>query len=1403
MSEGRAYFLGIDVGSVSVNTVAMDARGAILEDHYTRTHGQPLAAALHLLENIFSRMSASLLAGISITGGGGKLLAELLDARFENEIIAQSKSIEHFYPRVKTVVEMGGEDSKLIFLERDESSGTVKISDFIMNAVCAAGTGSFLDQQAHRLGLTVEEFGRLALQSKNPPRIAGRCSVFAKTDMIHLQQSATPDYDIVAGLCSAVARNFKSTLGRGKSFTPPVSFQGGVAANLGMRRAFRDVLELKEDELIVPDYFASMGAIGAVLLLREDASFRSRFTGLQRLARYVSAPPSPGKTSGLDPLAPFATTRKETISSLQLFTEGGGKIRGYLGVDVGSISTNVVVIDDHNRVLSKRYLMTAGRPLEAIKQGLREVGEEVADRVEIASVGTTGSGRYLTGDFIGADVIKNEITAQATAAIAIDPAVDTIFEIGGQDSKYISISRGAIVDFEMNKVCAAGTGSFLEEQAEKLGICIKNEFSALALKATCPVSLGERCTVFIESDLVHHQQLGADKANLIAGLSYSIALNYLNKVVGDRHIGDRIFFQGGTAFNLGVVAAFEKILKKKITVPPDHDVTGAIGAAMLARDENTSAKTAFKGFDLSKRNYELASFECRKCPNRCEIKRLKVKGERPLLYGSRCERFEVKRAGRKGGDLPDLFAEREQLLEQACRTSEACAPDAPVIGIPRCMFYHELLPFFYTFLTGLGYRVVLSEKTHKEIIHRGVESVVAETCFPIKVAHGHVLNLVGQGVRRIFLPSIIEMERIHPEVDRSLVCPYVQALPYTLRSAFNFEELGVHMISPILYFGDGEKAVEKGMRAVAGQLGKSGSDIRRALVAAFEAQRLFNDSIQKRGREVLNQLGDGQAALVIVSRPYNGCDPGINLNLPKKITELGIVAIPLDFLPLEQSGTVPEWKEMYWKYGQKIVAATHCIKAHPSLHGLYLTNFSCGPDSFISHFFKDKMKDLPYLTIEIDEHSSDVGVITRLEAFLDSLKNAGSRPRSSKRASSAARAVPGKTKTVYIPNMADQSYAVAAAFEACGVKAVVLPESDAETLTWGRKLTSGKECYPCILTTGDMIRMTRRPEFDPDRSAFLMVSGRGPCRFGQYNRFHRLVLDEMGLPQVPILAPDQDEGLYRELGGIGTGFSRIAWKGIVSIDLLQKRLMQVRPYERNEGESERIYRSYLDKVCRALSRREGTAPLLSQASEAFNSVPLNGAGRKPIIGVVGEIYIRSNRFSNEDLVRNLEQLGCEVWLPSIGEWLLYINYTSKGRTLRKGNYRGFAANFLTDKIQKWIEHRLTGSLGSSLRQPREPAIEELIRHASPYMHPSFEGEAILSIGKAIDFISRGASGLINAMPFTCMPGTIVNAVLKRCREDHHNIPLLTIAYDGQQDGNTRTRLEAFVYQVRHYQDRRP
>ncbi|KPJ60488.1 MAG: CoA activase [Deltaproteobacteria bacterium DG_8] len=1394
------YFLGVDVGSISVNTVVVNGNRDILEEYYTRTHGQPLVTVYQVLKEILSRISPSQLLGISLTGSGGKLIAELLGAVFENEIIAQSKSIEYFYPQVKTVIEMGGEDSKLISLGFDEKSGKIKISDFAMNSICAAGTGSFLDQQAHRLGLTIEEFGQLALRSKSPPRIAGRCSVFAKTDMIHLQQVATPDYDIVAGLCVAVARNFKSTLGRGKSFVRPVSFQGGVAANLGMRKAFLKVLELSESELIIPKYFASMGAIGAALLTMENPSFSNTFNGLEKLADYISSL-SHKKIKGLEPLTPFMKSKKTKQTTYASPLNSGEKIRAYLGVDVGSISTNVVVIDDQNKVLSKRYLMTAGRPLEAIKKGLREVGEEVGDKVWVVAVGTTGSGRYLTGDFIGADVVKNEITAQATAAVDIDPEVDTIFEIGGQDSKYISLSKGAIVDFEMNKVCAAGTGSFLEEQAERLGISIKDEFSNLALAAPCPASLGERCTVFMGSDLVHHQQMGVDKANLVSGLSYSIVLNYLNKVVGDRRIGDHIFFQGGTAFNLGVVAAFEKILGKKITIPENHDVTGAIGAAILAREEKISGKSAFKGFDLSKRDYELTSFECKRCPNRCEIKRLKVKGERPLLYGSRCERFEVDRKKKRVNQFPDLFAEREHLLYQDSQGNNLFSEGTPQIGIPLSMFYHELFPFFYTFLRRLGFKVIVSDKTHKGIIHMGVESVVSETCFPIKVAHGHILNLIEKGVSKIFLPSIIDMERIHPEVNRSQVCPYVQALPYTLKSAFDFERLEVELVTPILYFGEGKDKVKKELHKVGKKLGKKSRVINQALDAAFDAQNQFYSSIKKRGKEILHQLKDNQIAMVIVSRPYNGCDVGINLNLPQKIADLGILAIPMDYLPLEESGLVSDWQEMYWKYGQRILSTTHFLKSHPSLHAIYLTNFGCGPDSFISHFFKEKMGEIPYLTIEIDEHSSDVGIITRIEAYLDSLKNIRKKPVRTVTRKSAAQGLPDKKRRIYIPNMADHSYAIVAAFEACGLEATVLPESDEETLRWGRKLTSGRECYPCILTTGDMIKMTQKAEFDPDRAAFFMASGRGPCRFGQYNRFHRLVLDEMGFSQVPIFAPDQDEYLYRELGEVGKGFSRLAWKGVVSVDLLQKRLREVRPYEKHLGESEELYQHYLEKICQAIRKRQAISPLIKKASVDFNTIEVTSDGRKPIIGIVGEIYIRSNRFSNEDLVRNIEQLGCEVWLPPIAEWILYTNYTSKRRSLRTGNYRNFLATFLTNEVQKAVEHRLMRNFKKSLRVHSEPKTEEIIRNATAYLHPSFEGEAILSIGKAVDFTQKGASGLINTMPFTCMPGTIVNAVLKRCREAHNNVPLLNIAYDGQKESNTKTRLEAFVYQVRQYQER--
>lgn len=1266
-----------------------------------------------------------------------------------------------------------------------------------MNSICAAGTGSFLDQQARRLNLSIEEFGKIALSSKNPPRIAGRCSVFAKTDMIHLQQMATPDYDIVAGLCFAMARNFKSTIGKGKSFNKPIVFQGGVAGNLGMRLAFREVLELKEDELIIPRYYASMGAIGSVLASFENPATKMGFFGLSKLKDYLNDSTSYMKS--LEPLETPSVSNKGSFQSTHktIFADKE-KINAFLGIDVGSISTNLVLIDEQHRVIAKRYLMTAGRPIEAIKQGLNEIEREAGEKIAVIGVGTTGSGRYLTGDFVGADLVVNEITAQATASTKINPEVDTIFEIGGQDSKYIRIENGTIVDFEMNKVCAAGTGSFLEEQAEKLGISIKNEFGKLALDAKNPVSAGERCTVFMESDLVHHQQLGSKKEDLVAGLSYSIVYNYLNKVVEKHEIGKNIFFQGGTAFNLGVVAAFENVLKRKITVPPHHDVTGAIGAAILVSQENKNKISNFKGFDLSQRNYNLNTFECQGCPNNCEIKKLVIKGEEPLYYGSRCEKYEIKRHKREF-PYPDLFEQREDLFFKNWRQAEEDLPSsAEVLGIPRAMLFFDLFPFWSAFFYSLGYKVVVSSPTNKSLIRKGIETVASETCFPIKTAHGHVLQLLEDGVKNIFLPSIINLRSMSPQVNHSFVCPYVQSLPYTIQASIDFKNWGAKLLKPVIYMGEGKNILKNNLIAFGKTLGIRAKKVEAAFKEAENAQNKFYEQIKMRGKEILSGLE--KPALVIVSRPYNCYDKGINLSLSEKIRDIGVLAIPMDFLPLEEQMLIHEWRDMYWKFGQQILAAGEIIKNNHNLFGIYVTNFGCGPDSFISHFFRRKMEGKPYLQIEIDEHSADVGIITRLEAFLDSLKNIKrlKKTYSAVKPSKKSLTGPLEGRTIYIPNMTDHVYVLEAAFHAHDIPARVFPQTDNESVKLGRKLTSGKECYPCVITTGDMLRQINSTDFSPEKAAFFMPSGQGPCRFGQYFRLHRMILDEIGQTQIPILSFMQDEKMYEVLEKVGKDFTKLVWEGLVAVDLLEKRLREIRPYEKVTKETERVYKKALNGICNAIRNRKDIKKVLIETDIEFKKIEMGSYSPKPVIGIVGEIFIRCHSYSNENIVEKIERLGGEVWLPPFTEWILYTNYTSKRKALRIGDYRRYIKNIITDKIQKKDEHALNKTFQDSLRSFPEKSTEEIIELASDYIHPSFEGEAILSIGKAIDFCKRGVSGIINVMPFTCMPGTIVTAILKRVKEKNGNIPTLFMSYDGQQQTNSQTRLEAFVHQVMEY-----
>lgn len=989
----KEIYLGIDIGSTTIKVVVLDRAKTLLAHRYLRSKGRPRQALLQAMKELKQCFDLSQIVSAGLTGSGGEPIARLMGGRHVNELIAQTRAVGEFYPEARTIIEIGGQDSKFLSLEWDRKSGKMMLVDFAMNTLCAAGTGSFLDQQAERLGISIEdEFAALALQSKNPARVAGRCTVFAKSDMIHLQQKGTPLPDILAGLCLAMTRNFKSVIGRGKSFLPPILFQGGVAYNKAVVRAFEEVLNLKPGQLIVPDNHPLMAALGTALILLDEEieGGLSPFYGFGPLEDYVRA--NKNERKSMPPLSDM--TCQVPCIELTLRSKTRSPRPVYLGIDVGSISTNVVLIDEQAQVVARRYLPTAGKPLEAVRRALSEIDREVGEQVEVQGVGTTGSGRYLTGHFVGADVIRNEITAQARAATAIDPTVNTVFEIGGQDSKYISLDHGAVVDFAMNSACAAGTGSFLQEQADKLKIDIKEDFSRLALSSASPTCLGERCTVFMESDLVHHQQQGATVDELTAGLAYSIVQNYLNRVVNGRSIGQNIFFQGGVAWNQSVVAAFQKLTGCKITVPPHHDVTGAIGAAILAmetlaerRSKGVAEPTKFKGFNLSGRRYKSTVFECRACPNLCEVNKVVISGEPPIFYGARCDRFEE--AGRARNhlkqEIPDLFAERNALLLGDYTPPNGHRNGRLRLAVPRALTFYDLFPYWRTFFNTLGIELILSEATNPKIIRHTSEHAAAETCFPAKLVYGHVIDLLHQEADFMFLPGMVNRENIAPGQMHNNYCPFIPAMTHLVTAHVDLETRGHRPLKFPLHML-WEKARKKELSLLAEQLDVSTRRVGEAVLTAEAAQQDFYTTIRCRGREVLDSLEGDPLAVVIVGRPYNTCDLGVCQDLPFQLRKLGILPIPMDYLPLDSVDVSDCYANMFWRSGQDILAAATIIRNDPRLQAIYLTNFNCGPDSFIINFFREIMRDKPFLELEIDDHTADAGVITRCEAFFESLK---------------------------------------------------------------------------------------------------------------------------------------------------------------------------------------------------------------------------------------------------------------------------------------------------------------------------------------------------------------------------------------------------------------------------------
>jgi predicted CoA-substrate-specific enzyme activase len=969
-------------------TSALAGRPLVLS-RYRRIQGSPIQSTFDVLQELYEHVPEKKVEGIRVTGSGSQLIAKILGIYFENEFRALAKGVRVFYPEVRTVFEMGGETSKYLHLDSGASGKYLGIVDYSSSGDCAAGTGSFIDQQASRLLYQVEEVGPAACQATCAASIAGRCSVFAKSDMIHAQQKGYSTDQILRGLCDAVARNFKSAIVKGREVAAPVAFLGAVALNEGVRNALREAFKLTPEQFIVPELYAWMGAVGAAMFEAEELRKRS-FKHIHQLQQHAQMKQ---QFAFSDPLSMQRVVLLRDRVQDPPLPAAGQQVDAYLGIDVGSVSTNLVVLDKDGNLLHEIYLRTQGRPIEVVSAGLKEIEEQLGGRIRVLGVGTTGSGRELIGELVGADTVNDEITAHKTGAtyvcqrLGMEP-VDTIFEIGGQDSKFIRLEKGIVVDFTMNEACAAGTGSFLEEQAEKLGISIKGEFASLALASAHPARLGERCTVFMERDVTALLLKGAELGDLCAGLAYSVALNYLNRVVRGRRIGNVIFFQGGTAYNDAVAAAFSQILEKPIIVPPHNGVIGAIGMALIAREHMQAGDqaTRFRGYDLSKVNFTTREFVCRACSNYCDMKEFKIEGERSY-WGDKCsDKFRKRARTDRKPVIEDLMECRDRLLEEVLRPPVG---QRPAIGLPRSMFYYDRFPFWCAYLQELGFEVVVSSRTDGQISALGEELAIAQPCFPVKVAHGHVQELLGKNVDYVLIPNTVNHEvppalmEIHPE---SHLCPWNQTLPFVLLAVPQLEDSRSKVLNPTVHFRYGRRHVERELAEFFGrrlQVSRRASD--RAVLAAYAAQGAFNEAVQELGARALAQLERTQEpALVLVGRPYNLYDRSVNCDIPRKLRSLyGVNVLPMDFLPVEEEDITDVNPNMYWNSGRRILAAGRITRRHRNLHVVYISNFKCGPDSYIKSFLDDAAGK-PSLVLQFDGHTNDAGFITRCEAYLDS-----------------------------------------------------------------------------------------------------------------------------------------------------------------------------------------------------------------------------------------------------------------------------------------------------------------------------------------------------------------------------------------------------------------------------------
>lgn len=1333
-----SYSLGIDIGYSSIKIALLDEDNNCKYSGYTRHKGKIKENLHQILTNLSWRYNFENITIGAVTGSESKFLTENGTIQHINEVSALVEGSLNAESNVKSIIEIGGESAKYITGFTDTDKSAIKIS---MNSNCSAGTGSFLEEQASRLNLNIEDYSSYAARAKSIPRIAGRCSVFAKTDIIHHQQEGVPLEDILLGLAYAVIRNYRGAVIKKLPLEKPIMLTGGVAYNKAIGDAVRDVLNLNGDELIVSKNCGKLAAIGAAKIAKQD-NLKFNFSDILRetgnTQKIITEDNSGIKLPKLKPFGSNDSKNKHICTPLK---NTDGKTDCYLGIDIGSTSINLVLTDKNNVFVAYRYVKTLGDPVKALKTGFDDLKKEIGDRANIVGAGITGSGRYMIGRLIGADVIKDEITAQAKAAVTIKSNIDTVFEIGGQDSKYISFNNGVVTDFQMNKICAAGTGSFIEEQSKKFDIPI-DDFGEMALNSENPINLGERCTVFIETSIAAHLSRGAEINDIASGLCYSIVKNYLNRVVGQKKIGDRIFLQGGIAHNQGILNAFRALTGKEIIVPPFFSVTGAYGAAIIAKEEIGAEKTKFKGFELRTDQVNIG-----------DGKRSDRKQEHKSNFYENIEEL--------------IFADYDSSVDENKKT----------VGIPRALFTYGMFPMFNAFFRELGFNVILSEPTTEETIRLSQEYSLDETCYPVKLINGHVAELMQKNVDYIFFPDLYTA--CHPDSNsrKDYGCAYMQLAFKMISRAMEIDKKEIQLLSPTIAFNLGEEFMKKSFQKLGYKLDRNLHQTVMALQKGMKALCDFEIRMEEEQKKTMEKLQSDKKAFVLISKIYGAADPALNLGIPDLLTDMGYNV--LGFYNLPECDISGEHPNMFWPFGQHILEAAKIVKEHPNLYPIFLTHHGCGPDTVFSHYFREIMDGKPYLNIEVDEHSSGVGVITRVEAFVNSLNKV---PADRADATETYQERPAHNSTpiktdlnqlndnspIYLPQMHPYSEIYSEVLKKSGIDAKIMPKSNKNTVDLGRKYTVTNEYFSLAAMIGDTFNICGMHNKNENTPAFLIPQSEGAEVDAQYNRLIRTILDEKGFTDVDIVAPFVEDLLYKDEQSLKTIF----------LTLLAGDIIRTAPeISRNK---------YLETITGLIKNDCLNIDTLKEISNDISAI-LNITDCNKTVFAIGEPLILFNDYLNNHTFKNIEEKKHRVVYAPFSEymWLLWNDFMDQNKKEEK--------QMMQQKLEIFKDYISQISLCFKDYSPFEKDLNLLAKTADKTTGYYAGAFGRYRLSKTVGNLPN-INGIITVASMYENTGIVLD-ILHKEFENERTKPVLNLTFDGNKNENDETKIESFLYYI--------